>query len=65
MAGKTAEERLAAIEAKIAKKQNEISLLEAQRNKLLHPVSMRAVIAKAKESGMTAEEIAKKLGIEI
>ena len=65
MAGKTAEERLAAIEAKIAKNQNEISLLEAQRNKLLHPVSMRAVIAKAKESGMTAEEIAKKLGIEI
>ena len=65
MAGKTAEERIALIDAKIAKKQDEINALEAQKQKLLHPVTMRTVIAKAKESGLTAEEIAEKLGLEV
>lgn len=65
MAGKTAEERLAVIDQKIAKKRAEIEALEAQKQKLLHPVTMRNVIAKAKEAGFTAEEIAEKLGLEV
>ena len=39
MAGKTAEERIAAIDEKIAKKQAEIDALEAQKQRLLHPVN--------------------------
>lgn len=65
MAGKTAEERIAAIDEKIAKKQDEINVLEAQKQKLLHPVNMRTVIAKAKEAGLTPEEIAEKLGLDV
>jgi len=65
MAGKTAEERIAAIDEKIAKKQAEIDALEAQKQKLLHPVSMRTVLAKAKEAGFTPEEIAERLGLEV
>lgn len=65
MAVKTVEERIQLIDAKIEKKRAEIEALEAQKQKLLHPVTMRTVMAKAKELGMTAEEIAKKLGIEM
>ena len=43
MAGKTAEERIAAIDEKIAKKQAEIEALETQKQKLLHPVNMKTV----------------------
>ena len=62
---KTVEERVAILDAKIAKKQEEINNLEAQRQKLLHPINMKTVMAKAKEAGMTPEEIAEKLGLEI
>ena len=62
---KTVEERVAILDAKIAKKQEEINNLEAQRQKLLHPINMKTVMAKAKESGMTPEEIAEKLGLDI
>lgn len=65
MAAITTEERIAKIEEKIVKKKAEITALEEQKEKLLHPVTMRSVIAKVKESGMTAEEIAQKLGIEL
>jgi len=65
MAGKTTEERIVAIDEKIAKKQAEIDVLEAQKQKLLHPVNMRTVMAKAKEVGLTPEEIAEKLGLEV
>jgi len=65
MAAKTTEARIAAIEEKIAKKHAEIEALEAQKQKLLHPVSMRIVMTKAKESGLTAEQIAEKLGLDI
>lgn len=65
MAAKTVEERVALIDGKIAKKQAEIDALNEQKKKLLHPVSMRTVMAKAKEAGMTPEEIAAKLGLEI
>lgn len=65
MAAKTAAERITLIDNKIAKKREEIEALEAQKQKILHPVTLKTVFAKAKESGMTAEEIAEKLGLEM
>lgn len=65
MAMKTIEERIATINAKIEKKHKEIEALEIQKQKLLHPVTLKTVMAKAKESGMSAEEIAEKLGLEM
>ena len=49
MAARTAEERIALIDAKIAKKKEEIKALEAQKQKILHPVTMRSVMEKAKQ----------------
>ncbi len=65
MAAKSAKEKIELIDAKIAQKQNEIKALEAQKEKILHPVNMRIVMMKAKEAGMTAEDIAKKLGLKL
>ena len=65
MAKQSVEERITAIDKKIEKKQAEIKALEAQKQKLLHPISMRAVLTKAKEAGLTAEEVAEKLGLEV
>ena len=65
MAAKTKEERIALIEEKIQKKQDEIVALEAQKQKLQHPVNMKTVMAKAKEAGLSPEEIAEKLGLEV
>lgn len=48
MAAKSVEERIALIDAKIAKKKVEIESLEAQKQRLLHPVNMKTVMAKAK-----------------
>lgn len=62
---KTTEERITLIDEKIAKKQAEIEALEAQKQKLLHPVTMKSVMDKVKAAGLTPEEIAEKLGIEI
>ena len=58
---KSVEEKVAVIDQKIAKKQEEINALEAQKQKLLHPVNMKTVMAKEKEIGLTPEEIAEKL----
>ena len=65
MAARTAEERIALIDAKIAKKKEEIKVLEAQKQKLLPPVTMRSVMEKPKAAGLTAEQIAEKLGLEM
>ena len=65
MAARTTEQRIALIDAKISKKQEEIKALEAQKQKLLHPVTMRSVMEKAKAAGLSAEEIAEKLGLEM
>ena len=65
MAARTAEERIALIDAKIAKKKEEIKVLEAQKQKLLQPVTMRSVMEKANTAGLTAEQIAEKLGLEM
>lgn len=62
---KTVEERVAQIDQKIEKKRAEISALEIQKNRLLHPVNLKTVMAKAKEAGLTPEEIAEKLGLDV
>lgn len=63
MAGrKTVEERIALIDAKIAKKREEIAALETQKHKLQNPVTMKSVMDKAKKAGLTPEEIAKETG---
>lgn len=62
---KSVDERVALLDQKIAKKQAEIDVLEAQKQKLLHPVNMKTVMAKAKEAGLTPEQIAEKLGLEV
>lgn len=53
------------IDQKIQKKRDEVTALEAQKQRLLHPVNMKTVMAKAKEVGLTPEEIAEKLGLEV
>ena len=65
MPRKTTEERIILLEAQIQKKQDELAVLEAKKQKLLHPVTMKAVISKAKEAGLTPEEVADKLGLEV
>ena len=65
MALRKREERIVAIEAKIAKKKEEISILEAQKENLLHPVTMKSVLTKAKEAGLSPKEVAAKLGLDV
>ncbi len=65
MAARTVEERIAIIDEKISKKKADIEALEAQKQKLLHPVTMKTVMEKAKASGLSPEEIAEKLGLEM
>lgn len=65
MVKKTVDERVSVIDQKIQKKRDEIATLEAQKQRLLHPVNMKTVMAKAKEAGLTPEEIAEKLGLEV
>ena len=50
MAARTVEERIAIIDEKISKKKADIKVLEAQKQKLLHPVTMKTVMEKAKAS---------------
>lgn len=64
-ARKSVDERVALIDAKIAKKKEELASLEAQKEKLLRPINMRTVMAKAKEAGLTPADIAEKLGLDI
>lgn len=62
---RSVEERVAAIEEKIAKKKAEIAVLEEKKNRLLHPVSAKSIIDQAKQAGTSLEDIAKKLGVEL
>lgn len=64
------EERIAEIDAKIAKHQDSIKSLKAQKSALLTPpepkkkkTSIANAIKLAKEKGMSAEDILKKLGL--
>lgn len=67
-----AEERVAEIDKKIAAHKDSIKKLEAKKNAILNPkpraskaAGLKALISKAKEAGMTNEEIAEKLGISL
>ncbi|MPM00440.1 hypothetical protein SDC9_46664 [bioreactor metagenome] len=62
---RTKEERIADLDAKILKKKEELAKLETQKQRLEHPISVRSVISAAKEAGLSPEEIAEKLGLEI
>lgn len=65
MAGKSIEERIALIDAKIAKKREELAALEAKKQELLHPLTMKEVMNKAKEAGLSPKEVAVKLGLDL
>ena len=67
-----AEERTAEIDKKIAGHKEAIKKLEAKKHTILNPkpraskaAGLKALISKAKEAGMTNEEIAEKLGISL
>lgn len=68
-----AEERALEVEKKIKDHKEVIKKLEEKREAILHPkakrkkgaVALKAIVDKAKESGMTVDEIAAKLGISI
>lgn len=76
---RSAEERVAEIDAKIAtckatiaKQEEKIAALEIKKQAILNPVprvskagQLKELLNKAKASGMTNEEIAEKLGITI
>ena len=68
---RTKEEILSEIDAKIETHRKNIAALEARKEAMLSPkprktaVSMNAVLKKAKEKGLSAKDIAKKLDINI
>lgn len=62
---RTLEERIAVLNEKISKKKTEIAKLESQKYALEHPVSIKDIVMKAKQSGLSPSEIAQKLGIDI
>ncbi|MEA4994708.1 hypothetical protein SDC9_79495 [bioreactor metagenome] len=62
---RTLEERIAILDEKISKKKTEIAKLESQKYALEHPVTIKDLVMKAKQSGMSPNEIAQKLGIDI
>lgn len=68
---RTAEERVAEIDTKIASHKLMVSKLEEKKNAILNPKSktkkstIKNILSQAKANGMSADEIAKKLGIEI
>ena len=59
------DERIADLNEKIEKKKAELATLEEKKYRLEHPISMRDILSKAKEAGMTPEQVAEKLGITI
>jgi hypothetical protein len=67
-AAKSVEERLADINTKIEYHKSCIETLENKKEAVMHPVkkiNAAKLIAKAKEKGLTDEQIMKKLGVEI
>lgn len=66
-----ADERVAEIDKKIANHKNAIKNLEAKKEAILNPkprpsksAKMKAITTLAKETGMSEEELIKKLGID-
>ncbi len=68
---RTKEERIAEIDVKIEAHKKNIATLEERKEAILNPkprkapLSMNTIIKRAKEKGYTAEDIAKKLDINI
>lgn len=68
---RTKEEMVSEIDAKIETHKKNIAALEARKKAILNPkqrktaISMNAVLKKAKEKGLSAKEIAKRLDINI
>lgn len=67
---RTVEERISEIDAKIESHKKNIADLEAKKKAILNPkprktLSMNAVLKKAKEKGLSAKDIAKKLDLNI
>lgn len=65
---RTKDEIIADIDLKIANYEKRITSLKAKKDELLNPktnnkAQLKAVLEKASESGITAEQMAKKLGI--
>lgn len=67
---RTAEARVAEIDEKIAAHKDAIKKLEQRKNEILNPKprlskaqKVKIVIDKAKDSGLTVEQIAEKLGV--
>ena len=67
---RSADERVAEIDKKIAAHKDSIKKLEQRKSEILNPKprlskaqKMKIVIDKAKSSGMSVEEIAEKLGV--
>lgn len=66
------EERIAELDKKIAFHKEKVTMLEAKKEAILNPKprggrkkGMNTVLSKAKEMGMTPDEIAEKLGISL
>lgn len=55
---KTLEERIEAIDQKIAKRENEIVALKQQKENLLHPVTYKSVLEEAKRRKISPKELA-------
>ena len=69
-ARRTKEEMIADIDKKIAFHKAHIEQLEAKKSSILNPkprknAVIKTIISKATESGMSEQEIAEKLGIEL
>lgn len=68
---RTREEMVSEIDAKIETHKKNIAALEARKKAILNPkprkaaISMNAVLKKAKEKGLSAKDIAKRLDINI
>lgn len=67
---RTAEARVAEIDEKIAAYKDAIKKLEQRKNEILNPKprlskaqKVKIVIDKAKDSGLTVEQIAEKIGV--
>lgn len=69
---RSADERAVEIDAKIQKHKDAIKLLEEKKADLFRPKKRRTeaeitseILKKAKKSGLTAKEIAEKLGVDL
>lgn len=68
---RSAEERIAELDSKISFHKNAIEKLEKRKEDIRNPkkrrgrVGVLSIVKAAKESGMTVEEMAEKLGIDL